>query len=260
MRKYLKILTVSMKNSTTYFKDFVMGNTFIILIIITYILLWNNLYSQNVKTGFTFKELIWYLIINQVVFSNNMDLFRQIENDIKSGNIAYHLNKPYSYPIFVLFDSLGKILLRFGVNLVFGLLLGIICFGTLSSFTLINLIPILVMMLLGITLNITIYILISMTSFWLEENRPFVWIYKQCVFAFGGFLVPLTLFPERLYKFMQHMPWTYVAFQTSNSVVHFSYQNFFATVAGQLGYIAFFSLLIFLVFKKGADALNVNGG
>jgi ABC-2 type transport system permease protein len=260
MHKYIKVMTVSMKNSTTYLKDFIMGNTFIILIIIVYILLWGNLYEQNVTTGFTFKELIWYLIINQIVFSNNLELFRQIENDIKSGNIAYHLNKPYSYTMFILFDSLGKILIRFAVNMAFGLTLGFYFVGIIPAFRLVNLIPILVMMLLGIILNLVIYILISLTSFWLEENRPFIWIYRQFIFAFGGFLVPLTLFPERLYKLMIHMPWTYVAFHTSSSSVHFTFKAFFNTITWQLSYIAFFSLLVLLVFRKGAEALNVNGG
>jgi ABC-2 type transport system permease protein len=260
MGKYIKIMSISMKNSTIYLRDFIMSNSFIILIITVYILLWGNLYSQNVKTGFSFKELIWYLIINQIVFSNNMDLFRQIENDIKSGNIAYHFNKPYSYPAFIFFDSLGKVFLRFAVNMFFGILLGMIFIGSLPVFKLINIIPILVMMCLGITLNLIIYILISLTSFWLEENKPFIWIYRQFIFAFGGFLLPLTLFPEKLYKLMINMPWTYVSYHTSNSIVHFNPKLFFTTVAWQLSYIALFSVLVYFVFRKGAEALNVNGG
>lgn len=260
MNKYFKILWISMKNSTTYIRDFIMGNTFIILIITIYILLWNNLYSQNVKTGFSFNELIWYLIINQIVFSNNVDLFKQIETDIKSGNIAYHFNKPYSYPIFILFDSLGKISVRFMVNLAFGASLGLLFLGSLAAFNIVNIIPIFIMMFLGIILNLLIYILISLTSFWFEENKPFVWIYRQFIFAFGGFLVPLTLFPEKLYKLMVNMPWTYVAYHTSNSIVHFNFKQFFNTITWQLSYIAFFSLLIYIAFKKGAEALNANGG
>ena len=260
MMKYLKIMSISMKSSTAYLKDFILGNSFILLIISIYILLWNNLYSQNVKTGFTFKELIWYLIINQVVFSNNMELFRKIETDIKSGSIAYHLNKPYSYPIFMMFDSLGKIFLSFTTNLVFGVLLGSIFIGILPSFKLINLLPILLLMLLGVILNLLIYILISLTSFWFEENRPFVWIYRQFVFAFGGFLVPLTLFPESIYKFMVNLPWTYVSYHTSSTAVKFTTEGFLITVSWQLAYIVIFFILIMLVFKKGADALNVNGG
>ena len=260
MSKYLKVMTISMKNSTTYIRDFIMGNTFIILIIIVYILLWTNLYSQNIRTGFTFKELIWYLIINQVVFSNNLELFKKIEDDIKTGSIAYHLNKPYSYPAFVAFESLGKIAVRFGINMTFGLVLGLIFIGFIPSFKFINVIPILIMMFLGVVLNLIIYILIAMTSFWFEENRPFVMVYRQLVFAFGGFLVPLTLFPERLYRLIQHMPWTYVAFHTSKSIVHFDFTSFANTVVWQLFYIALFSLFVFLVYRKGAEALNVNGG
>lgn len=260
MNKYLKIMTVSIKNSTAYLKDFILGNTFIILIITIYVLLWSVLYSNNVKTGFTFKELIWYLIINQVVFSNNMDLFRKIEGDIKSGNIAYHLNKPYYYPMFVMFEALGKILVSFTINLTFGIVLGSLFIGIIPSFKPINIFPILIMMLLGVILNLLIYVLVSMTSFWFEENRPFVWVYKQFVFAFGGFLVPLTLFPKNIYNLMVNLPWTYVSFHPSSSIVKFTFNGFLNTVCWQIIYIIFFYLLIIITYKKGAEALNVNGG
>lgn len=260
MKKYIKILTVSMKNSTTYFKDFVMGNVFILLIISIYILLWKNLYSQNVSAGFTFKELIWYLIINEVVFFNNTDLFRKIESEIKSGNIAYHINKPYSYPIYILFDALGKNILSFAVNLVFGLIIGLVFVGYIKALSIINLLPIIIMMLLGVVLNLIIYICISLTSFWIEENRPFIWIYRQFVFAFGGFLVPITLFPKALYNITLHMPWTYVAYHTANSSVKFTFIQFLKTVCWQTGYIIFFLGLMILIYRKGAEALNVNGG
>lgn len=237
-----------------------MGNVFIVLIICIYILLWKNLYSQDVRAGFTFKELIWYLIINEVVFFNNSDLFKKIEMEIKSGNIAYHLNKPYSYPIYVLFDALGKNILSFAINLVFGLVIGLVSVGHIPALNLVNFVPIIIMMLLGVTLNLLIYICISLSSFWIEENRPFIWVYRQFVFAFGGFLVPITLFPKALYNITLHMPWTYVAYHTANSSVKFDFGLFLNTAAWQIGYIIFFLALIMLIYRKGAEALNVNGG
>jgi len=260
MKKYLRILTVSLKNSTTYLKDFLLGNTFIILIIIIFVLLWKNIYSQNIKSAFTYKETIWYLIINEAVFFGNTNLFRRIEDDIKSGNVAYHLNKPYSYPIYILFETLGKSILTFAVSLTFGSIVGLLCVGSFPNFKLINSIPMLIMMLLGILLNLLIYILISLTSFWVEENKAFVWIYRQLVFAFGGFLIPITLFPKAIYNLTYYMPWTYISYHTSNSCVKFNFNSFINTICGQLAYIAVISLAIMLLFRKGAEALNVNGG
>ncbi len=260
MGKYFTIFKVSMKNSTTYLRDFVLGNSFIVIIIIIFVLLWKNLYSQQVNPGFTYEELIWYLIINQIVFSNNMELFRKIENEIKSGSIAYHLNKPYSYPAFVLFDALGKNLLGFVINLCFGFAIGMITVGPLPVFKLHTLPFMLIMMLLGMVLNLLIYILLSLTSFWFEENKPFVWIYRQIVFSFGGFLLPITLFPSILYKITLHMPWSYIAFHTSKSCVKFTYSAFFTTAGVEIFYILFFSVVVALVYRKGATRLNVNGG
>jgi len=260
MKKYLKVLGISLKNSTTYLRDFLLGNTFIILIIIIFVLLWKNIYSQNVKLNFTYKETIWYLIINEAVFFGNMNLFRRIEDDIKSGNVAYHLNKPYNYPIYILFETLGKSLLTFAVSLTFGSIVGLLLVGGFPNFKVINAIPMVIMMLLSIFLNLLIYILISLTSFWVEENKAFIWIYRQLVFAFGGFLIPITLFPKTIYKLTHYMPWTYISYHTSNSCVKFTFASFINTVCGQLAYIAFTLLAITLLFRKGAEALNVNGG
>lgn len=260
MKKYFKIFEISLKNNTTYFKDFLMGNTFILLIITVYILLWKNIYSQGIHSNFTYKEMIWYLIINEAVFFSNMDLFKRIENDIKSGSIAYHLNKPYSYPVYILFETLGKSILSFGVSLAFGTLAGLFLVGGLPSFKLINTIPMLIMMLLGILLNLLIYIFLSLTSFWVEENKAFIWIYRQLVFAFGGFLIPITLFPKIIYKLTYYMPWTYIAYHTSNSCIKFSLGSFIHTIYGEITYIVLISLAIMFLFRKGADKLNVNGG
>jgi ABC-2 type transport system permease protein len=260
LKKYFKIFSISLKNSFAYIKDFIIGNIFIGFIIVIYVLLWRKVYAGNVRTGFTFAEMIWYLIINEAVFTSNGDMFRQIEKDIKSGSIAYYLNKPYSYPLYMLFDALGRNVTNFIVCIVSGAIIGLYFVGPIPALKLINIVPILVMMLLGVILNILIFILISLTSFWFEENKPFIWIYRQFVFAFGGFLVPITLFPEVLYNITLHMPWTYVAFHTANSCVKFSISNFMTTILWQLGYIGLFLALVMLAFKKGAEALNVNGG
>lgn len=260
MKKYYKVFYFSIKNSLTYITDFIAGNIFLLLIIFIYVVLWKNLYAADIKTGFTFPEMIWYLIINECVFTNNSDLFRQVDKDIKSGGIAYHLNKPYSYPVYILFDSLGKSSINFVVCSAICFGIGIFFVGMLPSLNIVSFMPILIMMFLGIVLNLLIYILLSLTSFWFEENRPFIWIYRQFVFAFGGFLVPITLFPKFIYSLTLHMPWTYVAYHTSLSCVKFSFENFASTVSWQIGYIAAISAIIAVLYRKGVKSLNVNGG
>jgi ABC-type uncharacterized transport system permease subunit len=59
---------------------------------------------------------------------------------------------------------------------------------------------------------------------------------------------------------MINLPWTYVSYHTSSTAVKFTAEAFLSTVSWQLAYIVIFFILIMLVFKKGADALNVNGG
>lgn len=260
MRKYSKILQISLKNSFAYIKDFIISNLFMIVIILVYVLLWKSIYSSKINIEFSFKEMIWYLIVNEIVVLSNSQVFKEVERDIKSGAIAYHLNKPYNYPTFMFFDTMGKNITSLFINLVLGGILGMAFVGGISSLKVQNIPFMLVNIILGIILNLIIYILISLSSFWVEENRPFIWVYRQFVFAFGGFLAPITLFPKAIYNITLHMPWTYVAYHTARSCVKFSFEGFLTTALWQIGYILLFGGLTLLVFRKGAKVLNVNGG
>ena len=107
MKKYLNIYKTTLINELQYISSIVFGFISYITKIFIFLQLWNYLYSDssNLISGFTKEQMIWYVIITEIIWygTKNKTLTSGISDDIKSGSVAYTLNKPYSYIIYIIF-------------------------------------------------------------------------------------------------------------------------------------------------------------
>ena len=74
-----------------------------------------------------------------------------------------------------------------------GIFIGICFVGPLQNFNMLNILFILPVVVLGILINSTIRIIISILSFWIEDSTPFHWVYDKLI------LVLVTLFPIEMF-------------------------------------------------------------
>lgn len=260
MKKYLKVFKISVKNNVTYLKDFLIGNIFTVIIAIVFFFLWKKLYAQNIKTGFTFQEMMWYLIVGQSFTLNYNRIHRNIGQDVKSGDIAYKINKPYNYTLYILFDTLGRNLLDFFIGCFISFAVGMTLVGPIKGYKFYYLFFSMIIMLCGVILNHIIHITISLSALWVEENMPYAWIYGKFIFVFGGLLYPISLLPKWMFKVNFYMPWSYVIYHVSKTVVKFNLKDFLFTFLGQIIYIIIFLFLMLAIYRRGVKMLNVNGG
>ena len=125
--------------------------------------------------------MIWYVIITECMWmgNNNRSLMNQMSSDIRSGAIAYGMNKPYNYVLFCIAKHFGDVLIRLVMFAVVGLLLGFSLIGPLETFKIICLPWVGIVFLLGMLINAMIRMSISMFSFWMEDASPIHWIYDK---------------------------------------------------------------------------------
>jgi len=104
LRKYGEISKITMANSLVYFWNFLSKNIFLVFILFIYLMLWKNIYSQkgSIVGGLTLNQMIWYLIVTELVTLSRTDIHIQVNEDVKTGNIAYLLNKPYNYAFHIM--------------------------------------------------------------------------------------------------------------------------------------------------------------
>jgi ABC-2 type transport system permease protein len=262
LRKYSQISKITMANSLVYFWNFLSRNVFFIFIMFIYLMLWKNIYGQKGTTigGLSLNAMIWYLVITELVTLSRTDIHLQVNEDVRSGNIAYLLNKPYNYVIYCFSYFVGEIGIKLLTNGVIGIAIGFIYAGSLKNFTIIHIPFILLSLILGCIINFFTYITLALTSFWFEDNTAFFWIYSKLIFTLGGMLMPIELFPKWLQNLSRYLPFAYVTYVPARLAVNFSFLNFYKQFSIQIVYMGVFFITAMLLYSKGAKNLNVNGG
>ena len=105
------------------------------MMIFLFMNLWNYIYSDPSELihGYSMKEMIWYIVVTEVLYMTlkGVRLCKEISKDVKSGSIAYKVNKPYSYILFNLSSHLGKIFLDNILYITLSLILGTIFIGNI---------------------------------------------------------------------------------------------------------------------------------
>lgn len=262
IRKYAQISQITMSNSLVYFWNFLSRNFFFVFIVFIYLMLWQNIYGQKGGSvgGLSINQMIWYLIVTELITLSRTDIHLQVNEDVKSGSIAYLLNKPYNYVLYCFSYFIGEIGIKLLTNGVIGLIIGFVYVGRLDNFNFANLPFILLSIGVGCIIHFFIYITLALTSFWFEENTAFFWIYSKLIFTLGGMLMPIELFPNWLQNISKYMPFAYVTYVPAKLAVNFSFVSFLRQFSIQLLYLGVFFALAMTLYKKGAKNLNVNGG
>jgi ABC-2 type transport system permease protein len=103
LSKYAQVSKITMSNSLVYFWNFLSKNLFFVFIMFIYLMLWRTIYAAKgggAIGGLTLNAMIWYLIFTELVTLSRTELHMQVNDDVKNGNIAYMLNKPYDYVLY----------------------------------------------------------------------------------------------------------------------------------------------------------------
>ena len=99
VRKYSKILSVSLIERMTYRGDFFLGTVLRFLPTVTTILLWQAIYTGsegNNLAGFKLEQMIAYLLLIHIsrMFSSMPGLASGIARDIRDGSLKKYLLQP----------------------------------------------------------------------------------------------------------------------------------------------------------------------
>lgn len=263
MKKYLFILKTTLIDNLQYVSSIILGFISFTVMMFIFLNLWRYIYSDTsaLIKGYTINQMIWYVVVTEMIWfgTRNKSLTNEISDDIKSGKIAYHMNKPYSYIMFIISKYMGEIIFKFAIFMSFSILLGFILIGGLHEFSIMNIPLLVIVFLFGAVINALIRIGISLTSFWIEESAPFHWIYDKLILVIGT-IFPIELFPLWIQPIIRYTPIFVVTYGPAKLVVDFSMNMFYAVLLIQIIYLIVCTLVVMLLYRRGVKKLNVNGG
>lgn len=105
-RKYAVIYRAVLMENLQYAANIAMGFFGYFVFIFIFIKLWDYIYRipGELIAGYTKVQMIWYVMVTEMIWfgSNTGAVARQVSADIRGGNIAYLMNKPYHYTLYIL--------------------------------------------------------------------------------------------------------------------------------------------------------------
>ena len=263
MKKYLHIYKATLNESIQYISSTMIGFISFFIMMFVLINLWQYVYQDESQliNGYSMNQMIWYVLITEVLWfgTRNKTLTKQISFDIKTGNIAYNINKPYNYVFYMIARHLGEITIKFILFVIFGIVLGSVMVGSIPGFNFMYLPLIVFSAILGILINSAIRITISVISFWIEDSTPFHWIYDKVILVLGT-IFPIEMFPKWLQPIIKCTPVLAVTYGPAKLIIDFNFGMFWQIIAVQCIYLVVSFTILFVLYRIGTKRLNVNGG
>lgn len=260
LRKYFVITKVSVINSIAYRANTISRFCFYTLFIYVFMNLWRAIYQGGNVHGYTLTQMLWYLIMTEFIsFSCSSSIFNVMNDDVKSGAIAYQLGRPMHYVFYQFANSVGQILMNAVSFGGFATLLGFIFAGSLHSFTLAELPALLLSIVLSITLNYFFLMLIGLSAFVMEDNFAIYLIYQKLSFMLGMFL-PIEFLPGWVQTIAKNLPFSYVHWAPAKLFVNYSPELAMELIPRQAAWTVVSILAVLLSYRKIVRHLQVNGG
>ena len=263
MRKYLYIFKSELMSNLQYVFNVLVGFVGYFIMLFIFLNLWNYIYDDpsQIINGYSKNQMIWYVIVTEILWMSlgGRSLCKKICDDVRTGNIAYNINKPYSYVLYSVSNHMGAVSIKFIVYTVLGMLMGFIFMGEFPNLSIFSIVGILISSVLATVISTLLITFIGLCSFFIEDANPFYWLYSKLILILGT-LFPIEYFPKVIQPILSFSPIYVVSYGPAKLFVDFSVNNFISIIIGQIIYIFIGYLLCSMIYKKGVKKLNVNGG
>lgn len=210
--------------------------------------------------GLTLAMVIWNLVFVQSFnVASRPAVSRMIDEEVKTGTLAYSIGRPYIYNLFHYFGFMGRVGPSLVTNVILGSAIGIfmvgplaispagICAGTL-------------LLALGFTLDFLMSLSIGLAAFWMEDTSALMWIFHKGFMVFGGAILPLALFPDKVRLIAESLPFAQLYYGAARILVHYDQALFLRFLQLQIGWIAVFLTVVTFMYRKGVRYVSLNGG
>ena len=249
MKKYLHIYKSELMSTFQYILNILFKIISFILLIFIFMNLWNYIYDNP-------SELITEIIYGA---TDGRRYCRRISEDVRGGNIAYMINKPYSYIGYAISSHLGETTVKTLIAIVVGFTFGGIFLKSFPVLSIPGIIIVILAGLLAILINSLLVTFIGLISFIIEDSNPIFWLYSKMILVLGV-LFPVEYFPGIFAQIMKFSPIYVTCYGPAKLFVDFSPQIAINILLSQIIYLFIAWAMCYAIYKKGVRKLNVTGG
>lgn len=262
--KYLLIFKINFSASTAFAVDIIGGTPLIVVRLWMLSQLYSTLggmSSNGQLIGLTVEQVLWTIML-VTAFTSTIWAQRfpeMIDEEVKSGNLAYSLVRPFSFVLYHYVGFLGRAVPLVVANVIVGTLAALFFVGS------INITPQaffggLLLLFLAYSIEFLVQFCLGLCALWIEDTSGLIDVYLRLGLIIGGTYVPLSFFPETLRTVIEYLPMGHLLYQAARTFTHFETATFMHLLS-IMGF--WFVALLFLttwIFRRGIRYVSVNGG
>lgn len=262
LQKYVAIMRVSIANNLAYLAEVFFRALFLIVLVFIIGQLWKTTYSARGATllsGFSINDMIWYVAIAETIAMSLPPLTRRIDQEVRSGQLAYLLGRPCNYVFYNFSQYLGERLVRFAINGVVAAAVALIFVG-MPHFTWMGILAWPLVTFLALCIEFVAYFSIGLLAFWTEDTNSFTFIFSRLTYVLGGVLIPVVVFPQPLRSIALILPFSAILYGPARTLVHFDLVPFAWLLLQQAVTLAIGGLILLTVYQIAIRRVSINGG
>lgn len=256
MKKYFAIFKYGLKMNTAYIIDYLFSIISFSVHVIVFNGLWDFILKDGSAVGYTKNELIWYIIMAEFLTYSISRGYQKLSEKVKDGTIANMLLKPISIPMYFMAEESSN-LLKIFLNLCAFFVLGF-CFGGALEVSALGVFFVIISCILSIITGLIIQLILGLIAFEMEETKSLWFIVQK--FQFLVLFVPLEFYSGVFQKILFVLPTTHIIYAPSRLLVKFSIDEGFMLVGIQVISIILLSVISAILYKRGVEKINANGG
>lgn len=211
--------------------------------------------------GLTFVAAMWSLAMYSLWWGIGIrNMYSDIANAIKDGSIETRIVRPQHFLAYIAAMRLGRqvnfLVLQIVVN--GALLLWLVGLPPVDP-TLAWLASVAALFVGGMIIALFMYICIGLSTFWLDDSMPVMWIVDKSTMILGGSFVPVALLPSSVRTFAEWSPFGAIMSFAQAFSPDFA-GRFTSLLLPQLVWICVLGLLCSGMWSLGRKKIAINGG
>ncbi len=266
LKKYLPFFKANLMMMITY-RSSVLAWYFVeTFSVVMMIFLWSTIYkNQPDINGYSVNEIIIYFLIVGIlrIFASNyaIDI---VSDEVKQGQISMYLIKPINYKTRVFFSDLGNrfgiIMIMLPVSILVMYLISIVwdlsfSFDMLNFGLLIAFLPLIFMLMFEFSY------LFGLISIYTTNVFGLVMLFNIIISITSGQLIPLSFYPDFLFKIVNLLPFKYVYHFPANILLgEIQSKDALSGALILIIWICFFKVINYFFFKFSLKKIVIFGG
>ena len=226
--------------------------------------IWYALYQNKGSVeNVTFNSMLSYILISQALqglHGAGTPLW-EIQERVRTGDIAMEMLRPYDYPLRMLFTDLGSIAFYFLTAILPLYTLIFWFFKPLMPTTLLQGGAFVLSAILGYFIRYSIELSFGLFTFWLVETGGVEDIFYFCISLFSGSVVPLWFFPKWLMRAAYYLPFQGIFFVPNSIFIgQLSGWALLPALLNQVVWLTVCYALLRFVWARAAMKIVIQGG